>query len=259
MTRIDIETSSQTITPSTSQTDSSNSHSSQHCNDTNNQLQHNERTTLLRIAHSRFSENVPTNKSDNKFDRVVTSVWTFDVDTKVLVYAATNFKKQNCRDHWNKSQHLERALERFHSCPIRVQLKCADGQLLEISNMAMDWYISRKLVYLFGTHNKSATPDVRRIHHQKTLKADFNQKFHPFYRDEKYRMVGSVANSGTESDNRSIICEHCTDMHSSENVSLIASYEDPIYNPMNGFFLMMTSAFSVMTGYYVLTTYNIPF
>ena len=187
-------------------------------------------TTILRIAHSRFKKMLPVRKNDNSYDRVVTSVWTFNPETHILTYSATKFQKVTCTDHWNKNAHLKRALERFHSCPRRIHLKSASP--LEMSNAAMDWFISKKLIYVFGTHNKEATPDVRRIHFEKIIKSDFNIKYDPFYKPENYKMMGCGSGNGNWI---------YSDVES----------DDPIYNPFNAFFIMLGTAFTIVSTYYV--------
>ena len=126
-----------------------------------------------RIYHSRFYKGIPVFK-DSKFDKVVTSAWTYDSSTSVLTYAATIFTKTGSSDFWNKKNHREKTLERFENNPIRIKLFREEGP--ELGNNAVDWYISRYLVFHCGTHNK-ISPDVRRVHHELTIQKDFNEHY----------------------------------------------------------------------------------
>ena len=90
----------------------------------------------MRAAHSRFMKNTPVAKGKD-FDRVVTSVWTFDHNTRVLTYGATIYRKENSHDSWDKNLHLKRAIERFNDNPIRIVLK-ARGGMKELSPISVD-------------------------------------------------------------------------------------------------------------------------
>ena len=128
-----------------------------------------------RVAHSRFLKGEPVCKKD-KYDRVVTSVWSFD--DSVLTYAATVFKQTNSRDLWNKSDHLYKALERYTKNPLRIKLATfvPKEYMAELSNISMDWYVAEHLIYKFGTHNKNPI-DVRKVHGETTIYTDFNQEY----------------------------------------------------------------------------------
>lgn len=128
---------------------------------------------MARIYHSRFYKGVPVYK-DSKFDKVVTTAWTYESSTSVLTYAATVFVKNGNSDFWNKKIHREETLKRFENNPIRIKLFREEGP--ELSNNAVDWYISRYLIFHCGTHNK-VSPDVRRVHHELKIKSDFNEHY----------------------------------------------------------------------------------
>jgi hypothetical protein len=134
--------------------------------------------TSIRLAHSRFMKSEPAFCKDI-FDKIVTSVWSFDPETKILTYGATVFRKSTKNDFWNKRQHKNRALERFEQNPIRVKLCVQNGvHASELQSSAIDWFISSHLIYKFGTHNKNA-PDVRRVHFETKVRPDFNSFYDP--------------------------------------------------------------------------------
>ena len=145
--------------------------------------------TSIRLAHSRFCGGNPAYEKD-VFDKIVTSVWSFDPVTKVLTYAATVYRKSAKNDFWNKRQHKNRALERFEQNPIRVKLFVNEGvNAAELQSSAIDWFISSHLIYKFGTHNKNS-PDVRRVHFESRIRPDFNSYYDPTY-SEHYVLGGS--------------------------------------------------------------------
>tara|TARA_R110002153_G_scaffold104980_1_gene243179 strand:- start:92 stop:637 length:546 start_codon:yes stop_codon:yes gene_type:complete len=142
--------------------------------------------TSVRLAHSRFYKGIPVSKFE-KFDKVVTTLWSFQADKSILTYAATVFKKKDRGDFWYKKQHRETTQERFTQNPIRMHLILPEGP--ELSSSPVDWFISRFLIYQYGTHNK-VSPDVRRVHHEVTVSENFNQKYDPFYREDRYIING---------------------------------------------------------------------
>ena len=153
--------------------------------------------TSIRLAHSRFCGGEPAYCKD-VFDKIVSSVWSFDPETKVLTYGATIYRKSGKSDFWNKRQHKNRALERFEQNPIRVTLINEKGvKPCELQSAAIDWFIASHLIYKFGTHNKNA-PDVRRVHFETKVRADFNSFYDPTF-SENYVLGGSKP------------CEECRD------------------------------------------------
>lgn len=131
--------------------------------------------TTYRLAHSRFNQGVPVRRSQ-PFDRVVTSVWSFDPENSILTYGSTIFNKDSHNDHWDKKKHHAKALERFVKNPLRIVLESSHN--FELCNISIDWFISQKLVYRFGTHNNQL--DVRRLHGTITVPDDFNNCYSPF-------------------------------------------------------------------------------
>ena len=127
-----------------------------------------------RFAHSRFFKGTPVPKNQ-KYDRVVTTCWTYEPETRILTYAATVFKKESSRDHWDRKLHKQKAEKRFSRGPVRLQLKCSK-YIGELSNIAMDWYIAKNLIFKFGTHNKNSV-DVRRIHGEHEVPFYFNEQY----------------------------------------------------------------------------------
>ena len=164
--------------------------------------------TSVRLAHSRFYKGTPVSKFE-KFDKVVTTLWNFQADKSILTYAATVFTKKGRGDFWHKKEHTEMAQQRFAQNPIRVHLILPQGP--ELSSSPVDWFISRFLIYQYGTHNK-ISPDVRRVHHEVTVTENFNQKYDPFYREDRYIINGkrfsdcdeSVSNCDESVSNRGV-------------------------------------------------------
>lgn len=147
--------------------------------------------TSIRLAHSRFMQGEPAYCKD-VFDKVVSSVWSFDPTTKVLTYGATIYRKSGKSDYWNKKEHKNRALERFEQNPIRVKLTVGKGNNVpELQSSAIDWFIASHLVYKFGTHNKNF-PDVRRIQFETRVRPDFNTFYDPTY-SENYVLGGKLS------------------------------------------------------------------
>jgi hypothetical protein len=145
--------------------------------------------TSVRLAHSRFHKNIPSDKKDS-FDKVVTSVWSYDPGSSVLTYGATTYVKSGKSDFWNKKYHKETALKRFTENPIRVKLNPEDSKgNCELDSTAIDWFISSHMVYQYGTHNK-IVPDVRRVHHERTIRSDFNEFYDPYFSQQEYVMGG---------------------------------------------------------------------
>lgn len=132
-----------------------------------------------RLSHNKFYKSKPV-FGDSKFDKVVTTMWTYESDVCILTYAATVFKKDSETDFWKRKNHKEETLKRFKENPIRIKLfseKCP-----ELMNNAMDWYIAKDLIFKYGTHNKTY-PDVRRVHHEVQLRPDFNEYYYTLYSD----------------------------------------------------------------------------
>jgi hypothetical protein len=155
--------------------------------------------TSVRLAHSRFLNSRPTQQKDS-FDKVVTSVWSYDPETSILTYGATVYKKADKSDTWSKREHKERAMQRFTDVPIRVKLLCApeSSGIAELESTAVDWFISTHLVFEYGTHNKTV-PDVRRIHHERYIRDDFNTFYDPYHVEEKYVLGGPKPSLKTRS------------------------------------------------------------
>lgn len=142
----------------------------------------------MRFAHSRFYKSRPAVKGE-AYDRVVTTAWTFEPDVSILTYAATVYRDTG--DCWCKRDHISTARERFEKNPIRVRLQ-SKGQVQELDNIAMDWYIATKLLFRFGTHNVNEV-DVRRIHGDVVIPQNFNQEYSyldEYYEYSKYQDLG---------------------------------------------------------------------
>lgn len=108
------------------------------------------RTT--RVAHSRFLKGMPMGCENRKdYDKIVTSVWNYDSNTKVLTYGATVFRKTSTSDCWNRKLHLERAYQRFTECPVTVKIYFCDEPIPS----AINWYIANDLSFKFGSYSKS--------------------------------------------------------------------------------------------------------
>lgn len=146
-------------------------------------------TNIVRLAHSRFYQGEPAKRKD-VFDKVVTSVWSFESDTGILTYAATVYKKSGPRDFWCKQQHKTQAMDRFKNNPLRIRMISQNAH--ELTSSGVDWFISRHCIYHYGTHNKT-DPDVRRVHHEYHVRPDFNSHYNPYYKQESYEIHGSIS------------------------------------------------------------------
>ena len=110
---------------------------------------------ITRVSHSRFLKNIPVRKKE-EYDKVVTTVWTFDPNTSYLKYASTVFKKNNNTEFWNKKQHLNTAYERYENSPLVIYCFFPNYiDLEDFDKLSMDWYIAEHLIYKFGCYNKN--------------------------------------------------------------------------------------------------------
>lgn len=125
----------------------------------------------MRTAHSRFLDKTPVKKGD-PYDRVVTSVWNLDPETKTLTYGATIYRRAAPNDHWYKADHRSLAHQRFILNPVRVNLQFC-GDVTKLSCISMDWYIADNLIYKFGTHNKNKSTIIQTV----TLPNNFNEEY----------------------------------------------------------------------------------
>ena len=145
------------------------------------------RIMSVRLAHSRFFKGKSVSRSE-KFDKVVTTLWSFQPDKSILTYASSVFTKKSKNDFWVKKEQRKNVQERFENNPIRVHI-IRDDFGPEMSSTPVDWFISSYLIFQYGTHNK-ISPDVRRVHHEITVKNDFNEHYDPFYRPDRYIVNG---------------------------------------------------------------------
>ena len=125
----------------------------------------------MRTADSRFLDKTPVKKGD-PYDRVVTSVWNLDPETKTLTYGATIYRRAAPNDHWHKADHRSLAHQRFILNPVRVNLQFC-GDVTKLSCISIDWYIADNLIYKFGTHNKNKSTIIQTV----TLPNDFNEEY----------------------------------------------------------------------------------
>jgi len=147
------------------------------------------RTGEVRIAHCRFEKNGSNGKKweslyrKDRFDRVVSIVWSFDNETRLLTYGATVYKKEGPSDFWVKKEHREKALERYHNNPVRVKLITVGNtgniyrnqDIYLLKRAAIDWYIALELIYLYGVSNKYKDTKTKLIAH------NFNKDYDIFY------------------------------------------------------------------------------
>jgi len=145
-----------------------------------------------RVSHNRFCDGEPLYRNKiypddiyhykmNNSNKIVTVVWTLS-DKNILTYGATVYTKDSGSDAWKKRDHYEKALQRFVECPIRVELVSEQTTNSELSSHSIDWFISEKLVFRFGTHNND-TINVRSIDGKATIRDDFIEKYDPFYQE----------------------------------------------------------------------------
>lgn len=144
--------------------------------------------TAVRLAHSRFHNGKPVSKAE-QFDKVVSTVWSFEPEHSILTYASTIYTRTGNKDFWNKKEHRDMTMKRYTENPLRIKIIRESGS--ELCSTPVDWFISRYLIYQFGTHNK-ISPDVRRIHHELPVWQDFNEHYDPFYRPERYILNGRL-------------------------------------------------------------------
>src|SRR5665647_978443 len=116
-----------------------------------------------RIAHCRFLNRDPIHKmieeDSGYYNRIVTSAWSYDVVTSILTYGATVYTKSEGSKCWVKKTHRERATERYYKNPIRVKLIYSRNKV-QLSDIAMDWYIAEILTFMFGACSKDISETV---------------------------------------------------------------------------------------------------
>ena len=128
-----------------------------------------------RITHSRFYKHHPVTRRD-KFDRVVTSVWTYEPKTCILTYGAVVYTKESPTDFWVRRVHKEEAMKRFTENPIRIKLVRVGLDRRELTSIAVDWFISTHLIFKVGTHNKEEV-NVRRVQGECNVYDNFNEDY----------------------------------------------------------------------------------
>jgi len=179
-----------------------------------------------RIAHCRFLNRDPIHKMREEdsgyYNRIVTSAWSYDVVTSILTYGATVYTKSEGSKCWVKKTHRDRATERYYKNPIRVKLIYSRNKV-QLSDIAMDWYIAEILTFMFGACSKDISEtveqglvtqeDVKRnnteqvdevkeitevkevpmqklkIHGIRFIQDDFNMKYDPRCADESESVV----------------------------------------------------------------------
>ena len=141
--------------------------------------------TSVRLAHSRFLDGQVAFEKD-VFDKIVTSAWSYEPQTRILTYGATVYKKVGKTDFWNKRQHKDQALSRFMENPLRIKL-ISVGRVPEMNSVSIDWFISAHLIYKFGVCGKEL--DVRRVHHETGIRPYFNEFYDPSF-STKYIIGG---------------------------------------------------------------------
>jgi len=133
--------------------------------------------TPVRVAHSKFCDDVPLNRNDNTFNKIVSSVWSYEPATRILTYGATVFRKTSNKDFWVRKSHRERALERFYQNPVRVCLSSQWGKV-SLASVAVDWFIARELIFKYGVQGGTELPI-----HEVVIDTYFNRQHDPFYRE----------------------------------------------------------------------------
>jgi hypothetical protein len=126
-----------------------------------------------RLSHCKLYKGKPV--FGDKFDKVVTTAWSYEPDVSILTYVATVYTKNSKTDFWKRKSHKEETLKRFRENPIRIKLISERGP--ELMNNAVDWCIATDLIFKFGVFNKN-TPDVRRVHHEYNIYSDFNDRYY---------------------------------------------------------------------------------
>jgi hypothetical protein len=102
-----------------------------------------------RIVHSRFCDGKPVRKSE-PYNRIVTSCWSYDNETKVLTYGATVYSRTD-KSVWNKTAHRLKATERYEKNPCKIVLLAK----LSPKAIAIDWHIASEYIFKFGCEGKT--------------------------------------------------------------------------------------------------------
>jgi len=105
-----------------------------------------------RIVHSRFSYGKPVRKSE-PCDKVVTSCWSYDENTRVLTYGATVYSKTD-KTNWKRKDHRLKAIERYEKNPCKIVLL---SNRVEPKCVAIDWHIASEYIFKFGCEGKTGS------------------------------------------------------------------------------------------------------
>lgn len=129
----------------------------------------------MRITHSRFNNGKPVRKGQD-CNRIVTSCWSYDSETRILRYGATVFVKDDSKTFWNKQLHRDTAEKRYEQSPVLVKLipttdftRFAKGP----RNVAIDWHIATEFIFRFHPFDISENKHVNDY----IIDDDFNYKF----------------------------------------------------------------------------------
>ena len=148
-----------------------------------NNISDDRENTRFRITHSRFLKGKPVTKNLGIFDKIITTVWSFNIQSRILKYGSTIYTKDSPQDCWYRKAHLDTSKHRYLSCPIKVKIISNTDYYTTMSNRGVDWFISRNLVCKYGTHNKNIRESNSKIYELELIDPDFtfNKKYDPYF------------------------------------------------------------------------------
>ncbi len=133
--------------------------------------------TQPRVAHCRFLEDRPVLVRKEKYDKVVTIVWSYDIETNMLRYGATVYRREAPNDHWLKVQHRQYAELRYNLKPIVIKFLGVQEEYENMKNHAIDWCIARSLIKQFGAYQK----EDKNTGGDFVVFPGFNEHYDPYY------------------------------------------------------------------------------
>jgi len=126
---------------------------------------------MTRIVHSRFFKGKLVRKNE-AFDKIVTSVWSYDTKNSILTYGATVYHES--KTSWCKKNHVKTAKKRYLENPIVVKLLCEEN-MEKLRYIAIDNFISTELIFRFGAFCKEERRSIEKV----PIPKYFNSLYHP--------------------------------------------------------------------------------
>lgn len=108
-------------------------------------------TSVIRISHCRFLNGNRVRRHE-KYDRVITVVWTYDQENSILRYGASDFDSTSSKDSWNKGVYRRIAVDRYEAYPVVCTFELNDvmPKYGEKIGSSIDTYITNLLIARFG-------------------------------------------------------------------------------------------------------------